>query len=97
MAAVAAGMLASAGGSAAAADCSRATALRIGTPFFFDPIVFTDSPSRTCTSSDQTWKATRSPQPRQHTYPVAPGSYSGQNSQNGNGVEFVVAAGAARW
>ena len=31
------GVFASVGGTASAADCSRATALRIGEPFFFDP------------------------------------------------------------
>jgi hypothetical protein len=47
--------------------------------------------TRTCTTNDQTWTATRSSAPS--TGPIVPGTYSGQNSQNGNGVTLSVPAG----
>ena len=50
-------------------------------------IAYTDTPSRKCTSNDQSWTATRSLPPS--TSPVEPGTYSG------SGVSFFVPSGAA--
>jgi hypothetical protein len=47
-----------------------------------------------CTTNNQTWTAARSS--AASTGPIVPGTYSGQNSQNGNGVTLSVPAGAGR-
>lgn len=51
---------------------------------------YNDGVSRTCSSNLQSWSAARDTQPAQHNT-VTPGTYRGQNSQNGNGVSFVAA------
>jgi hypothetical protein len=69
----------------ASAEASAAGSYRVD-------IAFPDSATSRCTSNNQTWRATRSAQPAQQGAIVA-GAYRGQNSQNGNGVSFTVAAG----
>jgi hypothetical protein len=58
-----------------------------------EDIAFPDIPGRSCTSKNQSWTATRATQPAPKT-PIAPGTYSGRNSQNGNGITFSVPVGA---
>ena len=58
-----------------------------------EDIAFPDIPGRSCTSKNQSWTATRAKQPAPKA-PIVPGTYSGQNSQNGNGITFAVPAGA---
>ncbi len=70
-----------------------ATGAETAAGVYREDIVFTDTPSRKCTSNNQSWNVTRSTQlsPRNS---VVPGNYSGQQSQSGNAVTFVVPAGA---
>ena len=50
--------------------------------------------NETCSSNDQTWTATRAPQPSQQKYAVSAGSYMGVNPQGGGyPITFSVAAG----
>ena len=69
------------------------TGAAAATGVFRADIAYADG-TRTCTTNNQTWTATRSSAPS--TGPIVPGSYSGQNSQNGNGVTFSVPAGGGR-
>ncbi len=57
-----------------------------------EDVVVTDAPTRTCTSNNQSWTVTRAQQPPP-TRLIQPGTYSGQNSQNGNGMTFFVPPG----
>ena len=57
-----------------------------------EDVVVTDTPTRTCTSNNQSWTVTRASQPPP-TRLIQPGTYSGQNSQNGNGMTFFVPPG----
>ena len=49
---------------------------------FQETLKYTDSASRTCTSGNQSWTATRDSQPKQTTSPPPAGSYSATNPQN---------------
>jgi hypothetical protein len=49
--------------------------------------------TRTCTTNNQTWTVERRTAPS--TGPIVPGTYKGQNSQNGNGASLSVPAGGA--
>lgn len=57
-----------------------------------EDVVVTDTPTRSCTSNNQSWTVTRATQPPP-TRLIQPGTYSGQNSQNGNGMTFFIPPG----
>jgi len=63
-----------------------ATGAAMATGVFRADIAFADA--RTCTTNNQTWTVARSSAPS--TGAIVPGTYSGQNSQNGNGVAAKV-------
>jgi len=67
-----------------------ATGAAMAAGVFREDIAYADG-TRTCTTNNQTWTATRSS--RASTGAIVPGTYSGQNSQNGNGVMLSVPAG----
>ena len=56
-------------------------------------VVLAGGAIKLCTSNGQSWTATRDTEPAQLRTMVKPGSYSGQNGQNGNGITFSVAPG----
>ncbi len=56
---------------------------------FREDLTYVDGATHQCTSNDETWQATRSPQGTQTAPPVAPGSYTGSTLQ-GYGVSFFV-------
>ena len=70
-----------------------ATGAATATGVFRADIAYADG-TRTCTTNNQTWTAARSSAPS--TGPIVPGTYSGQNSQNGNGVTLSVPAGGGK-
>ena len=70
-----------------------ATGAAMATGVFRADVAYADG-TRTCTTNNQTWTAARSSAPS--TGPLVPGTYSGQNSQNGNGVTLSVPAGGGR-
>jgi hypothetical protein len=53
--------------------------------------VVTSDPSIRCTSNEQSWTATRDAGAIPTKPTIEPGSYTGQNGQNGNGFTFTVA------
>ena len=57
---------------------------------YSETIKYTDSVARTCATGSQTWKVARDSQPTQPTTAPPTGSYSGSESQNGNGISFYV-------
>ena len=67
-----------------------ATGAPMATGAFRSDVAYADG-TRTCTTNNQTWTAARSSAPS--TGPIVPGTYTGQNSQNGNGVSLSVPAG----
>jgi hypothetical protein len=58
-----------------------------------EDVVLAGGTIKLCTSNRQSWTATRNAVPAQPTTVVKPGSYSGQNGQNGLGITFSVAPG----
>jgi hypothetical protein len=70
-----------------------ATGAAMASGVFRADVAYADG-TRTCTTNNQTWTAARSSAPS--TGPIVPGTYSGQNSQNGNGVTLSVPAGGGR-
>jgi hypothetical protein len=59
---------------------------------YSEMIRYRDSVARTCTSQSQSWTAARDTQPTQPKSAPPTGSYSGYESQNGNGMSFSVSA-----
>ena len=59
---------------------------------YAETVRYNNSTTRLCTSKSQTWVASRDTQPAQPTSAPPTGSYSGYESQNGNGMKFYVSA-----
>ncbi len=59
---------------------------------YAEVVKYNNSTVRVCTSKGQTWVASRDAQPTQPTSAPPTGSYSGYESQNGNGMKFYVSA-----
>ena len=75
---------------------TSASGAPMATGTYSEKITYTDSVARTCTSKVQTWSAARDTQPAQPTTAPPTGSYSGNESQNGNGLSFYVSADQKR-
>jgi hypothetical protein len=59
---------------------------------FKETINYTDSAARTCSSSNQSWTATRDTQPAQTAAPPPVGSYTATNPENNEPITFYVSS-----
>jgi hypothetical protein len=74
-------------------QAATATAAASAAGTWREDIAFARGTVTSCTSNDQSWTATLYREPAQQKALVTPGSYSGSNGQNGNGITFSVAPG----